>query len=223
MISKHLKYLWLLWTVLFLSTTVLQAQGTSDIKPQVGTIPKIGNVILFVLQLFTLETLFIIGNENGTWHFTNGILTKARVTYGLKKNIDKQKLDLSNNKSFSSRHAYPTLHSTGYIHRQYGFKYSIPAYVLAGFTAVSRIGSKKYDTLDVLAYSIEYGEAYKNLKKAFREFLMILVFGILLAFIVFLFLFRKIKIALCIIIITILGVAGSLLSISFERKVFELG
>ena len=37
----------------------------------------------------------------------------------------------------------------GYIHKRYGFKYSIPAYVLAGYTAASRIDSKKHDILDV--------------------------------------------------------------------------
>ena len=32
-----------------------------------------------------------------------------------------------------------------------GFKYSIPAYALAGFTAASRIDSNKHDFLDILA------------------------------------------------------------------------
>ena len=62
-------------------------------------------------------------------------------------------------------------------------------------------------------YNIEYGGAYQEQQKAFKELLMILVSAILLVFIVILFLFRKIKIALAIILIAILGVAGSLLSL----------
>lgn len=58
---------------------------------------------------------------------------------------------MSNDNSFPSGHTSTVFHSAGYIHRRYGFKYSIPAYALAGFTAASRIDSKKHDILDVLA------------------------------------------------------------------------
>lgn len=58
---------------------------------------------------------------------------------------------MSNNNSFPSGHTSAVFHSAGYIHRRYGFKNSIPAYALAGFTATSIIDSKKHDILDVLA------------------------------------------------------------------------
>lgn len=151
MISKHLKFLWLLCTVLFLSTIPLQAQDTSETKPQVGTTQKIGDVILFALPVATVGTSFIIGDEQGAWQFTKGLLLTAGVTYGLKYGVNKQRPDMSNDNSFPSGHTSTTFHSAGYIHRRYGFKYSIPAYALAGFTAASRIDSKKHDILDVLA------------------------------------------------------------------------
>jgi len=62
-------------------------------------------------------------------------------------------------------------------------------------------------------YTIEYGGAYQEQQKAFKELLMILISAILLVFIVILFLFRRIKIALTIVFIAILGVAGCLLSL----------
>ncbi|WP_028283553.1 phosphatase PAP2 family protein [Olleya marilimosa] len=151
MISKHLKFLWLLCTVLFLSTIPLQAQDTSETKPQVGTTQKIGDVILFALPVATVGTSFVIGDEKGAWQFTKGLLLTAGVTYGLKYSINKQRPDMSNDNSFPSGHTSTVFHSAGYIHRRYGFKYSIPAYALAGFTAASRIDSKKHDILDVLA------------------------------------------------------------------------
>lgn len=151
MISKHLKFLWLLCTVLFLSTIPLQAQDTSETKPQVGTTQKIGDVILFALPVATISTSFIIGDEKGAWQFTKGLLLTAGVTYGLKYSVNKQRPDMSNDNSFPSGHTSTVFHSAGYIHRRYGFKYSIPAYVFAGFTAASRIDSKKHDILDVLA------------------------------------------------------------------------
>tara|TARA_R100000406_G_C3106476_1_gene123285 strand:+ start:1230 stop:1553 length:324 start_codon:yes stop_codon:yes gene_type:complete len=68
--------------------------------------------------------------------------------------INKQRPDMSNDNSFPSGHTSTVFHSAGYIHRRYGFKYSIPAYALAGFTAASRIDSNKHDILDVFAGAI---------------------------------------------------------------------
>nr|WP_257022750.1 phosphatase PAP2 family protein [Winogradskyella forsetii] len=73
------------------------------------------------------------------------------VTYGLKLGINKQRPDMSNDNSFPSGHTSTVFHSAGYVHRRYGFKYAIPSYVLAGFTAASRVDSKKHDILDVVA------------------------------------------------------------------------
>lgn len=72
-------------------------------------------------------------------------------------------------------------------------------------------------------YSIEYGGAYKEQQKAFKELMMILISAILLVFIVILFLFRKVKIALAIIVIAVLGVAGSLLSLYLTGTPLNVG
>ena len=72
-------------------------------------------------------------------------------------------------------------------------------------------------------YSIEYGGAYQDQQKAFKELLLILVSAILLVFIVILFLFRKVKIALAIIVIAVLGVAGSLLSLYLTGTPLNVG
>ena len=72
-------------------------------------------------------------------------------------------------------------------------------------------------------YSIEYGGAYKEQQKAFKELMMILISAILLVFIVILFLFRKVKIALAIIVIAVLGVPGSLLSLYLTGTPLNVG
>lgn len=140
-------------TVVFtlLTTQFSFAQDTSETKPQVGTTQKIGDVILFALPAATLGTSFIVGDEKGAWQFTKGLLLTTGVTYGLKLGINKQRPDMSNDNSFPSGHTSTVFHSAGYVHRRYGFKYAIPSYVLAGFTAASRVDSKKHDILDVVA------------------------------------------------------------------------
>ncbi len=72
-------------------------------------------------------------------------------------------------------------------------------------------------------YHIEYGGAYQEQQKAFKELLMILISAVLLVFIVILFLFKKVKIALTIVVIAILGVAGSLLSLFFTGTPLNVG
>ena len=135
---------------LLLNQSIL-AQDTSETPPQVGTTQKIGDVILFALPAATLGTSIILKDKDGVWEFTKGLLLTEAVTFGLKLGVNKQRPDMSNENSFPSGHTSTVFHSAGFVHRRYGFKYSIPAYALAGFTAASRIDSKKHDILDVLA------------------------------------------------------------------------
>ncbi len=129
----------------------LNAQDTSETNPQIGTTQKIGDIALIVLPLSTLGTTLIKGDDQGFWQFTKGFVLTEALTYGLKTTINKPRPDLSNDNSFPSGHTSTVFHSAGFIHRRYGFKYSVPAYLIAGFTAASRVDSKKHDMLDVIA------------------------------------------------------------------------
>jgi membrane-associated phospholipid phosphatase len=146
---KDLKFLTLHFIVLFFTFSPLLAQETSTTKT--GTSEKIGDALLFTLPFATLGATFIIGDKKGAWQFTKGLIVTEAVTYGLKLSINKERPDMSNNNSFPSGHTSVTFHSAGFIHSRYGFKYSIPSYLLAGFTAATRIDSKKHDIFDVLA------------------------------------------------------------------------
>lgn len=136
-----------------ISCQFIFAQDTNETPPEVGTTQKAGDFILFALPAATLASTFIIekGKPKGAWQFTKGLILTEAVTYGLKFGINKQRPDQSDDNAFPSGHTSTVFHSAGFIHRRYGFKYSLPAYALAGFTAASRIDSKKHDILDVLA------------------------------------------------------------------------
>lgn len=60
-------------------------------------------------------------------------------------------------------------------------------------------------------YHIEYGGAFKEQQQSFAELLMILITSCLLVFVTILFLFRSTRIAAIILIIAVLGIAGSYL------------
>jgi multidrug efflux pump subunit AcrB len=74
-----------------------------------------------------------------------------------------------------------------------------------------------------VGYNIEYGGAYAEQQKAFSELLLILISSVFLVFVVILFLFRNIKVSLLIILIAVLGVAGSFIALYITGTPLNVG
>jgi len=72
-------------------------------------------------------------------------------------------------------------------------------------------------------YNIAYGGSYAQQQQSFRELLMILITSCLLVFAVILFLFREIKIALTVLLIAVLGIAGSLMALFITHTPLNVG
>lgn len=72
-------------------------------------------------------------------------------------------------------------------------------------------------------YSIVYGGAYAEQQQSFKELLMILCISSLLVFSVMLFLFRNIKVALVILLVSILGISGSYLLLFLTNTPLNVG
>lgn len=75
----------------------------------------------------------------------------AGVTIGLKYLVKEERPDFSNRHSFPSGHSAVTFASATYIGRRYGWKWSIPAYTLATYTAWGRVYGRKHHWWDVAA------------------------------------------------------------------------
>lgn len=74
-----------------------------------------------------------------------------------------------------------------------------------------------------VGYMIEYGGAYAEQQQAFSELLLILISSCFLVFVVILFLFRDIKVSLLIILIAVLGVAGSFIALFITGTPLNVG
>lgn len=74
-----------------------------------------------------------------------------------------------------------------------------------------------------VGYHIEYGGAYAEQQKSFHELFIILVASSLLVFSVILFLFKDFKIAFIILIISLLGIAGSYLALFITHTPLNVG
>ncbi len=72
-------------------------------------------------------------------------------------------------------------------------------------------------------YHISYGGAYQEQQKSFNELLLILILATSLVFLVMLFLFKRIRIAMLIIFIAISGTAGSLLALYITQTPLNVG
>jgi Cu/Ag efflux pump CusA len=72
-------------------------------------------------------------------------------------------------------------------------------------------------------YHIEYGGAYAQQQQSFHELLMILITSSLLVFGVILFLFKDFLVALTILILAILGIAGSYLALYITNTPLNVG
>ncbi|MDB5019724.1 MAG: czcA 2 [Pedobacter sp.] len=74
-----------------------------------------------------------------------------------------------------------------------------------------------------LGYHVAYGGAYAAQQQSFKELLMILVTASFLVFGVILFLFKQFRIAFLILVIAVLGIAGSLLALFLTNTPLNVG
>ena len=72
-------------------------------------------------------------------------------------------------------------------------------------------------------YHIEYGGAYAQQQQSFKELLMILITSSLLVFGVILFLFKSFKVAFLILVVSVLGIAGSYLGLYLTGTPLNVG
>ena len=72
-------------------------------------------------------------------------------------------------------------------------------------------------------YYIEYGGAYKDQQQSFKELLMILIASSLLVFGVILFLFKDFRVALIILLISVLGISGSYILLFITNTPLNVG
>lgn len=72
-------------------------------------------------------------------------------------------------------------------------------------------------------YHVQYGGAYAEQQQSFKELLMILISSSLLVFGVILFLFKEFKIAFLILLVAVLGIAGSYIALYLTNTPLNVG
>lgn len=115
------------------------------------TTEKAGDVIQILLPAAAFAATLILDDKEGRPQFYKSFFVNLAVTHGLKYAINKPRPEGAGTDSFPSGHTSASFQGATFIHKRYGLKYGIPAYIGASFVGWSRVDAKKHYTVDVLA------------------------------------------------------------------------
>ncbi len=96
-------------------------------------------------------TTFYLHDSDGRTQFYKGFFSNLAITYSLKKTVTKTRPNGNDNESFPSGHTSVAFQGAAFIHRRYGLKYALPAYLGSSYVAWNRVDSDHHFTIDVLA------------------------------------------------------------------------
>ena len=136
----------------YLPILILLISGSlGGLYSQDQTIERVGDVLLFAIPATAFGSSLVLGDKEGSLQFTKGLLLNQALTFGIKEIINKPRPYGNGDNAFPSGHTSTAFQGASFIQQRYGWKYGLPAYVLAGFTGYSRIDAQRHDTWDVLA------------------------------------------------------------------------
>lgn len=142
-----------MFLIIFCSIFLLSTDNTYSqfFEKEDSFIEKSGDASVILLPVSAFATSLILKDKTGSWQFTKSFLLNLVVTGAGKYLINKERPLQGGDYAFPSGHTSVAFQGASFFHRRYGFKYSIPAYILAGFTGYSRLNAKRHDGWDVLA------------------------------------------------------------------------
>ncbi len=144
-------------TILLLCLFISFFSYTQDLNTKEGqrkkTIQDVGDYTQHAPALASLITIIIKKDKKGFWQFAKSYGTTLGLTYALKYTINKPRpAGRTDGHAFPSGHTSVAFSGASFLQRRYGWKYGIPAYLVSGYVAYSRIEGihERHDGWDVL-------------------------------------------------------------------------
>jgi len=113
-------------------------------------IEKTGDALQILIPAIAYGTTFYLDDNEGRNQFYTSFAATLGITQILKYSIDKKRPNGSD-RSFPSGHTSAAFQGASFIHKRYGLKFAIPAYIGASFVGYSRVESNNHYVEDVLA------------------------------------------------------------------------
>lgn len=111
---------------------------------------RAGDILQIIIPSVAYGTTLYLDDKEGQNQFYKSFGTNLGVTYGLKYGVNKKRPN-GGEHSFPSGHTSAAFQGASFIHKRYGLKYAIPAYIGATFVGYSRVHSDAHYTSDVIA------------------------------------------------------------------------
>jgi len=115
---------------------------------------KIGDFLTFAIPAVAYGSTFYMDDEEGREQFYWAYGTTMATTVALKYTVREKRPDNDDEDSFPSGHTASAINGATFIHKRYGIKYAIPAYIGAIYTGYSRIQVNRHHPHDVLVGAI---------------------------------------------------------------------
>jgi membrane-associated phospholipid phosphatase len=131
--------------IVFLFYGVLYAKSNTE---------KIGDFLTFAIPAVAYGSTFYMDDAEGREQFYWAYGTAMTTTVVLKYSIKEKRPDNNDRDSFPSGHTASAMTGATFIHKRYGFKYAIPAYIGAIYTGYSRIQVNRHHPHDVVVGAI---------------------------------------------------------------------
>lgn len=120
-----------------------------------------GNFLEIAMPLTAVGITYYHDDMQGFKELAYTLSATALTTVLLKKTVKKERPDGSGDDAFPSGHAAITFSTASFLEKRYGWKYGVPAYLLASWTAYTRVDADKHEIEDVLAgAAIGYAFSY---------------------------------------------------------------
>ncbi len=130
-------------TILFLAPTYVCA-GPFTQKNKLGDLFLSGSV-------FYAYGVSVGHNDiKGALQLSNSILVAQLATEGLKRTVQEPRPNKRDNLSFPSGHATGAFSGAMYVHRRYGWKPAVPAYLMSTVVAWQRVEERAHYVHDVI-------------------------------------------------------------------------
>lgn len=139
------------WRLMSLAVLALSLMSPFHCAKASDGVENAGDIVRTLIPAIAFSATVYLHDSDGRSQFYKSFFSNLAVTYALKQAVDKTRPNGKDDDSFPSGHTSVAFQGAAFIHKRYGLKYAIPAYVGASFVAWSRVDSDNHFTTDVLA------------------------------------------------------------------------
>ncbi len=117
------------------------------------TYTRVGGLLSFVMPAVAFGATAYMKDGEGAWQVTKSMAVTGVITLGFKYSVRSRRPN-GDPYSFPSGHAAFAMASAQFLGQRYGWEYGVPAYVLAAFSAHSRVWAHEHYLKDVAAGTV---------------------------------------------------------------------